>query len=366
MLSLGCGRIGYGAEGGTTRISQDEHVVKDNVYAIAGIEDGFAVAWAEYPPGSTDYQVMLALTDHDGSVTEGPRTVVEAELNPAADYIAVHQRPDLGIDVVFIKGEEVCLARLDSVGSVIMLYEWPLAEPITAVFFVPHPTGYAMLSSRRISGTYKVHLQWLSETGEPVGTELQLDTTGGGQLRAKGIFDGEAIVAIWVDTSGEDRVRHARILLDGTIAIPATTLLDDGTNQQVPEMAWTGTHAVVSFAQADVVKTLGLMPDGTVWPTPLETMPMPRRESPDIGIAATPDAAVLVGEYDLLSPMTQTAYTSFDPSDSSFVPTEPAELSNNAWSYYYPRIAAGSSSFGAIFRGDVEGSRRLLLSVVRP
>jgi hypothetical protein len=368
VLAVGCGRVGYGSDGPvTTRVSLDGHVVKDHAYAIAASEEGFAIAWVEYPPGTTDFQVSFARTAHDGDLLGRPRVIVGTELDPSVTGIGVHQRADLGIDVLFTESDEVCLARLDSVGTVIMLYQWPLPNAVSGASFVAHPTGYAMLYERRISGTSKVHLQWLSEIAEPLGSELQLDPTGANQFRGRGIWDGEEIWAIWLDNAGaDDRVRFARVSLDGTLTVAPAGLLDDGSDQRVPEIAWTGTHALVSYAQDDFVKTLALMRDGSTWPAPVSSLLAPRRESPDMAVAARGGTAVVAAEYDWLSGPTLTAYTILDADDPTARPSETAALSDTAWSYCVPKAVAGSSSFGVVFRGDVEGSRRLLLSVVRP
>jgi len=367
LTVVGCGRFGFdGAGEDATWISSDDAVVRENDYAITPIEAGYAIAWAEYPAGSEDVQVMIARTDHEGALLGAPRVAVGTELDPGVHQIAVFPRPDLGIDILFVKDNDVCVARLDSLGTVINLYEWDSGGTVSGARFIAAPDGYAMIFSR-IPGSYRqVYFQRLSITGELIGAALQIDPSSAHQVRFDGVFNGEYFIIAWHDYTGSDRIRYARISTDSMLLEAPRPVFDDGGVQSRPEIAWTGERTLVAFGQDGMVKGIGIEADGTTWAEPIDLMLYPRRESIDYDLATLGDTAVLVAEYDRLTPHTQASIVTLDTVGPTSVATPPVDISDPDWGYYYPRIAAGSESYGMIYRGDVEGTRRLLLSVVRP
>jgi hypothetical protein len=354
LASLGalaaCGRIGFDEpDRGPTLISTDLGLVSCGQAIVERPDgDGYLAAWMEAPLGTPQLEIRTALLDDDGR----PRTPsqVVAVIDEVVDRMQLVPMPD-GYRL-FVQTTSFDVYDLDPAGALVAMQGGPGGDRRDFTV-VPTPQGGVLVYTR----SDLAFIAALDPAGVP-GPQRRLDGAMTMQRSASATWVGDAVLVAY---TADGRARFVRT--DGTgAALGSPVAFGVPGGHQRPHV--TGAGPVVmqwntsdQLGQLTVIDTAG----AEVWPMPVAFGGELRAERYDAAVASAGHALV-TWTSDAEHLLTQIYAALIDPAS----PTEPVPLllTDPAYGWRCPVIAAGAARYAVAFVGSVEGTRGVFVSIV--
>ena len=370
LAIAGCGRVGFGSEDrvlavdGTMVSAPGSLVIEDGRYDLATAVggEGYAVAWAEYPPADRTVELRFATVSERGDLVG--TSLVEI-LDGIPDFVRIWSGPSSYLLVYGSAAGDVVFLALDPSGAttarrVDTSYEYthlemlPIADGFTAAFTIGNITNIRLFDAQ----------------GVPSGAPRPIDTTGSPQTEAGIVATSNERTVVWIDerVTNEPRIRHARVDTSGQPVGASATLYDVGNPQGKVYVAGDGTGGFI--AAWDGFDTFPeyvhrFASDGTPsWAAPLMLYDEPGHHD-TVDLASSGDGRVGIAwitEVETL--LTNVVFVAFDGNVANPVMPESILITNPRFSFCYPEVARGTGGFGIAFAGEVDGSLGLFVATV--
>jgi hypothetical protein len=340
-------------------------VIEDGQYDLAPAldGDGYAAAWIEYPAGSPTPQLSFAIASEVAERRVGPSVL---EIIPDGfNGVRLFTGAD-GYLVVFGRAGNTVYAALDADGRVRARHTD--GTSVNRLGAVATANGYVLVDHS--NGV--VRTRSLDRDGGLVSAAVELEppTDPATEVDPTIARSGAQLAAAWVDTrTGDQRVRFAKLADDGTIAGPSVQVYEDGHEQGLPYLVPDGTDGFLLVHDAyDAFPQVVMRIDANGaprWSAPALIYDEPRyHDTLDVaGTAGGSGGFAWITERDTLL---ANVYVAVLDGNVASAPATPAAalVSDPAYSFCYPEVARGGTSFGALFAGEVEGSLALFLAIV--